>query len=459
MLAVKQHRCMPSWACTADHAMVGSDPRHQVCGPNGACDTESTERCVDEMSFTEFGDALKAGELAEVIVIRPEEGLNSSSLLDEAVLEDTKKTLNARSGAEMLKNQSNPFYPGSIKTSSLRNQPLGFLPIEAFAMRSIWFRESSTVSQDSGPCQGSSVTSLPRSSVSSTWRVWCVRASQTPIPRKDVLQNNMVGCTLYSALDLVDGYYPLLMQASDITLTAVSTPSDMLWEWRMMPQSQSNAPATFNRLVTRFFRHHRAYAQTYFDDIFVHSRAEHGKTDVENQVEYLRVVLECMRTNKLNANVEKRIFGAEGIPCLYKFDVKYKPGKQNALADALSRRPDYELAHVTMVTSSIPDLIRASYASDDMCVALLKALGSKEFEASDIELSARLRARLHRYAFISRQLYYSTGSDDTPWVVVPHDEDLKYRIFYEAHDTPVGGHLGREKTYSSVRYLTCNKYS
>ena len=52
--------------------------------------------------------------------------------------------------------------------------------------------------------------------------------AQTPIPIKDVLQNNMVGCTLYSALDLVDGYYQLLMRASDIPLTAVSTPSGML---------------------------------------------------------------------------------------------------------------------------------------------------------------------------------------------------------------------------------------
>ncbi|GMF58180.1 unnamed protein product [Phytophthora fragariaefolia] len=133
----------------------------------------------------------------------------------------------------------------------------------------------------------------------------------------------------------------------------------------------------------------------------------------------------------------------------YNFEVKYKPGKQNALADALSRRPDYELAHVTTVTSSIPDLIRASYASDDMCVALL-ALGSKEFEDLDRELSARLRARLHRYAFDGGLLYYSTGSDDPPRIVVPHDEDLKYRILYEANDTLVGGHLGREKTYSSV---------
>ena len=97
--------------------------------------------------------------------------------------------------------------------------------------------------------------------------------AQTPIPRKDVLQNNMVGCRLYSALDLVDGYYQLLMRASDIPLTAVITPSGMLWEWLVMPQGLSNALATFNRLVMQLFRPHRGYAQTYFDDIFVHSRA------------------------------------------------------------------------------------------------------------------------------------------------------------------------------------------
>ena len=80
----------------------------------------------------------------------------------------------------------------------------------------------------------------------------------------------------------------------------------------------------------------------------------------------------------------------------YNLKVKYKPGKQNALADALSRRPDYELAHVTTLSSSVTDLIRAAYAKDEQCVALLRALGSEEFKDSDIELSARLRARLHR---------------------------------------------------------------
>ena len=66
-----------------------------------------------------------------------------------------------------------------------------------------------------------------------------------------------------------------------------------------MPQGLYNASATFNRRVTQLFRPHRGYAHAYFDDIFVHSRAQYGKTDVEKHIEHLRAVLECMCTNEL----------------------------------------------------------------------------------------------------------------------------------------------------------------
>ncbi|CEG41492.1 reverse transcriptase [Plasmopara halstedii] len=48
-----------------------------------------------------------------------------------------------------------------------------------------------------------------------------------------------------------------------------------------------------------------------------------------------------------------------------------------------TKGPDYELANVTTVTSSVTDLISAAYVGDDMCVALLQALGSKEIGNSD----------------------------------------------------------------------------
>ena len=112
------------------------------------------------------------------------------------------------------------------------------------------------------------------------------------------------------------------MRESDIPLTAVITPSGMLWEWLVMPQGLSNAPATFIRLVTQLFRSHRDYAQTYFDDIFVDSRAEKGRSDVEFHIGHLRAVLECIRTNKSYTKASKFIFGAEELPFLGCFIVK-----------------------------------------------------------------------------------------------------------------------------------------
>ena len=42
-------------------------------------------------------------------------------------------------------------------------------------------------------------------------------------------------------------------------------------------------PGYFNRLMKKLFRTHRGYAQTYFDDIFIHSRAMNVRSDVDNQ--------------------------------------------------------------------------------------------------------------------------------------------------------------------------------
>ncbi|POM58605.1 Pol protein [Phytophthora palmivora] len=86
-----------------------------------------------------------------------------------------------------------------------------------------------------------------------------------------------------------------------------------------MPQGLSNAPATFNRLVTQLFRPLRTFAQTYFDDIFVHSRAEGGQTAMEVHLKHLRRVFEVMRANKLYASIDKCVFAAEEIKILGRF--------------------------------------------------------------------------------------------------------------------------------------------
>lgn len=56
------------------------------------------------------------------------------------------------------------------------------------------------------------------------------------------------------------------------------------------------------------------FAPSYFDDIFTHSRASDGLTDVEVQLQHLRKVFETMR--KLYANPKECIFCTPGISVL-----------------------------------------------------------------------------------------------------------------------------------------------
>ncbi|KAG2872189.1 hypothetical protein PC114_g26516 [Phytophthora cactorum] len=140
--------------------------------------------------------------------------------------------------------------------------------------------------------------------------------AQTPIPRKDMVLDTMSGSTQYSAIDLMDGFYQILMREDDVLLTAVSTPSGMLWEWLVMPQGLKNAPATFTRVVSYLLRLFRSFAPSYFDDIFIHSRAEGGMTDVAVHLQRLRQVFQVMRDNQMYANLKKCIFCAPEIPVL-----------------------------------------------------------------------------------------------------------------------------------------------
>ena len=102
-----------------------------------------------------------------------------------------------------------------------------------------------------------------------------------------------------------------------------------------MPQGLSNAPATFNRCVTYLLRSVRDFAPSYFDNVFVHSRAMGGKTDVEVHRTHARQVLTLIRRHKLFVNLKKCIFAASEIPLLGcivgKHGVRSDPEKNKAI--------------------------------------------------------------------------------------------------------------------------------
>uniref|UniRef100_A0AAV1UUJ5 Reverse transcriptase domain-containing protein n=1 Tax=Peronospora matthiolae TaxID=2874970 RepID=A0AAV1UUJ5_9STRA len=138
-------------------------------------------------------------------------------------------------------------------------------------------------------------------------------------------------------MDRLDGFYQIIMRERYIPYTAVSTPSNMLWEWLVMLRGLSNAPAMLNRCVTNLLRSVRDFALSYFDDGFVHSRAMDGKTDVEVYRIHVWKVLTLMREHNLFANLKKCIFAANEMPLLGciegKNGVRPDPEKIKAISD------------------------------------------------------------------------------------------------------------------------------
>ena len=81
----------------------------------------------------------------------------------------------------------------------------------------------------------------------------------------------------------------------------------MLYEFFVMPFGLTNAPGTFNRMMDRIFRPHRAYVGTFFDDMIVFSKTE------EEHREHLAKVFEELRNNHLVINGTKSEFFMEEI--------------------------------------------------------------------------------------------------------------------------------------------------
>ncbi|POM66727.1 Gag protein [Phytophthora palmivora] len=189
---------------------------------------------LEELSMKNVLVELKAGYISEIALLLPEispEDLNSSSIMDEDVPEGFTKQRSTRLGSEILKNPVDPVYPLVNEFSDVvSNHPPSQLPLDRGQCEIIdaFFAEkakSGMVRESKSP--HSTLTFCVRKP-NGKWRLVhannklnnAMVPAQTPISPKGVLLNNMSGCTLYSALDLIDGYYQILMRESDIPLTA-----------------------------------------------------------------------------------------------------------------------------------------------------------------------------------------------------------------------------------------------
>jgi hypothetical protein len=135
----------------------------------------------------------------------------------------------------------------------------------------------------------------------------------------------------------------------------------------------------------------------------------------------------------------------------FNFTVEYKPGKMNVIADALSRRPDYEEIRVlrksTIKSTDLVERIRDAYSKDEEYQSFIEYAEGRTKRES---LSKRLQARLHRLRYIDGLIYLVIEVGDQPRIVIPNDKDIRFDIIEEFHSPPYSGHFGRDKTYNML---------
>ena len=114
-------------------------------------------------------------------------------------------------------------------------------------------------------------------------------------------------------------------------------------------------------------------------------------------------------------------------------DIVYREGAKNVVADALSRRPDYQTSAITWVSLGddvIPSLLSAA-EEDEEYKKLVELV--KSGKRTDFTLEEGLLRK-----------------DDR--VYVPQCP-FRHKLLTEAHDAPLSGHLGRDKTYQRLQKI------
>jgi hypothetical protein len=131
-----------------------------------------------------------------------------------------------------------------------------------------------------------------------------------PLPRIDILFDQLSKAKVFSKIDLRSGYHQIKIQPKDVPKTAFSTRYG-LYEYLVMSFGLTNAPAYFMYLMNLVFMPELdKFVVVFIDDIMVYSENE------EDQVEHLRVVLTRLREHQLYAKFSKCEFWLREVPFL-----------------------------------------------------------------------------------------------------------------------------------------------
>jgi hypothetical protein len=107
-----------------------------------------------------------------------------------------------------------------------------------------------------------------------------------PLPRIDILFDQLVGAQVFSKIDLHSGYHQIKIHVEDIPKTAFSMRHGM-YEYLVMSFELTNATAHFMYLMNSVFMPELdKFVMVFIDDILIYSK------NMEEHEEYLRIVLQ-----------------------------------------------------------------------------------------------------------------------------------------------------------------------
>ena len=125
---------------------------------------------------------------------------------------------------------------------------------------------------------------------------------RTPLPNIKEMQERLRGATVFTKLDLRDGFNNILIKPEDQHKTAFRTRYGH-FQYRVLPFGLCNAPATFMRMMNRVFGDlYDDCIIAYVDDILIYSNT------LEDHKRHLALTLERLRDHKLYLKLSKCSF-------------------------------------------------------------------------------------------------------------------------------------------------------
>jgi len=135
------------------------------------------------------------------------------------------------------------------------------------------------------------------------------------------------------------------------------------------------------------------------------------------------------------------------------FDIKYIKGKENKVADSLSRNAISNIKFMNIINDDNDALtnlhdIKTQQKNDQFCNNIIKAL-------SNIEVPTNIRRKSRQFILQNEILYYKKYTPPksySPILVIP--KTLINEILKSYHDSPTGGDTGISRTIHKIQ----NKY-